>query len=59
MTRKPVAEEAGLSSSQGDGVDKLCSSEYMQNTTEIVKVSALCVAAFRLDYLQVMEQAVL
>lgn len=54
-----MGEEAGLSSSQGDGVDKLCSSEYMQNTTEIVKVSALCVAAFRLDYLQVMEQAVL
>lgn len=59
MTRKPVGEEAGLSCSQGDEVDKLCSSEYMQNTTEIVKVSALCAAAFRLDYLQVMEQAVL
>lgn len=32
-TRKPMGEEAGLSSSQCDGVDKHCSSEYMQNTT--------------------------
>lgn len=32
-TRKPVGEEVGLSSSQCDGVDKHCSSEYMQNTT--------------------------
>lgn len=58
--RKPAGEEAGLSSPQGDGVDKHCSSKYMHNTTtEIVEVFALRVAALRLDYFQVMGQGVL